>query len=395
MGRWLRGASVAVVLGATLVLVGGRIAQSCPFCSAPSLTLTEQLAQSDAAVLAKWSGGKPAKDQDGGSTEYEVLEVVRQPAGSKLQKGSRLTLARFRPGKPEDLFLLLGTKGGAVVDWGSPLEVTKDSFAYMKNAPKPEVAPTERLRYFVKYLENPDPMIATDAYGEFANAAYADITALSKDLPRDKIRKWLADPQVSPGRLGLYGLLLGLCGTDEDALVLEQKILAVSQDFRLGIDGVMGGYLLLTGDKGLALLDEKKLQDKQAPFSETYAAMQALRFMWQYGAGRISADRLRQSMRLLLDRPELADLVIADLARWKDWSVQGRLMEIYGRDEYDIPSIKRAIVRYMMVSVKDVAPGESGGETPKHVAEGARLLAELEQRDPKTVAEAKRFFFIK
>ncbi len=31
-------------------------------------------------------------------------------------------------------------------------------------------------------------------------------------------------------------------------------------------------------------------------------------------------------MRMLLDRPELADLVIADLARWEDWSVQDKLM---------------------------------------------------------------------
>jgi len=376
-----------VLLGLTAATV------ACPFCSAPSLTLTEQLTQSDAAVLAAWSGGTPAKDQDGGSTEYEVLEVVQQPAGSKLAKGSKISLVRYRAGKKGDQFLLLGTKGGAVIDWGSPMEVTPASFAYMKNAPKPERPVPERLRYFVKYLEHPDQTIATDAYGEFANAAYGDITQLAKDLPRDNLRKWIVDPQVSPSRLGLYGLLLGLCGTKDDVPVLEKKILDAGEEFRLGVDGVMGGYLLLTGEEGLSLLDEKKLANKQAPFSETYAAMQALRFMWQYGENRIPAERLRQSMRLLLDRPELADLVIADLARWKDWSVQDRLMELYGREEYDIPSIKRAVVRYMLASTKDIPEGTS--EEPAHVARGKKALAELEAKDPKTVSEAKRFFFIK
>lgn len=378
-----------------VVMAGGLTAVSlaCPFCSAPSLTLTEQLTQSDAAVLAAWSGGTPAKGQEGGSTEYEVLEVVQQPAGGKLAKGSKVSLVRYRAGKKGDLFLLLGTKGGAVLDWGSPMEVTKESFAYMKGAPKPEVPTVERLKYFAKYLEHADQMISTDAYGEFANAAYGDITPVAKDMPRDKLRQWIVDPQTSPSRLGLYGLLLGLCGTSDDVPVLEKKILDAGEEFRLGVDGLMGGYLLLTGDKGLAMLDEKKLANKEAPFSETYAAMQALRFMWQYGDNRIPADRLRESMRLLLDRPELADLVIADLARWKDWSVQDRLMEIYGKEEYDIPSIKRAIVRFMLASTKDIAEGAA--ETPAHVTKGQKALAELEARDPKTVSEAKRFFLIK
>jgi hypothetical protein len=133
--------------------------------------------------------------------------------------------------------------------------------------------------------------------------------------------------------------------------------------------------------------------------------MQALRFMWQYGDGRVSADRLKQSMRLLLVRPELTDLVIADLARMKDWTVQSLLMDLYGKEEYDIPSIKRAIVRFMMASTKDVpttaaTSGPEGSKSPPadlpaHAVKGAKYLAELEEKDPKTVADAKRFYFVK
>jgi hypothetical protein len=245
----------------------------------------------------------------------------------------------------------------------------------------------------LKFLETPDGMIANDAYGEFANAPYKDIVPLAKQFPREKLRKWLASPDVPATRLGLYGLMLGLCGNEEDAALMQAKIGETTDGFRLGIEGVMSGYLLLTGEKGLETIEKSKLQSKEVPFSETYAAMQALRFLWTYGNGRIPAERLKASMRLLLERPEVSDLVIADLARWKDWSIQSRLMEMYGAEEYNIPSIKRSIIRYMIASTKDV-PAGGGEKPPRHVTDGAKLLAQLRDKDAKMVNEVERYFFL-
>jgi len=398
-----------------LVLFVSNGANSCPFCSAPSLTLSEQVAQADAVILVKWVGGEPAKISDAGSSDFEVVEVAHQPEGGKLAKGTKISLIRFRAARPGDQFMLFGTKvepAKVGMEWGSPLEVSKTAYEYIRNTPKPGLKAAERLQYFIKYLETSDKMIADDAFGEFANAAYADVAKLSAELPRDNLRKWLTSKDVAPGRLGLYGMMLGLCGGEEDAKVMEDKIFEQTDEYRLGIDGIMGGYLLRTGAKGLALIEEKKLKDKKAPFSETYAAMSAVRFMWQYGDGRISQDRLRESMRLLLDRPELADLVIADLSRMKDWTVQDKLMSMYD-EETNIPSVKRAIVRYMLSSIKDTGEKKldsatSGGaaaisasdtnsavELPEHVLKGQKCLKELEQKDPKTVIEAKRFFIMK
>src|SRR5690606_10265525 len=210
-------------------------------------------------------------------------------------------------------------------------------FNYMKQAPSPEASPTERLAYFVRFLEFPDSLIANDAYAEFANAPYKDVITITDQIPVEKVREWIQDPEIAPTRLGLYGMLLGLAGTETDAQLMREKIVEPADEFRLGIDGIMGGYLLLTGDKGLDVIDKEKLLNEEVPFSETYAAMQALRFMWTYGSG-IEKPRLQQSMRILLARPELADLVIADLARWKDWTIIDRLMEIYNAEEYSIPS---------------------------------------------------------
>ena len=366
---------------------------ACPFCSAPSLTLCEQLNMSDAAVLVEWADGKPADRDKGfaGSTQYSILKVVHDSSGN-LKVGGKIHIERYRAAKAGDMFLLLGTKT-TELEWGSPLEVTETSFNYITQAPSKEAAAQQRLIYFLKFLEFSDTIVADDAYGEFANAQYKDIVAVRDQFPREKIRSWLDNPQTSPSRLGLYGLMLGLCGTPDDAAYLEKRLLQPVEGFRLGIDGMMGGYLLLAADKGLTVLEDAKLKNKSVPFSETYATMQALRFMWQYGDGKIGKDRLRQSMRILLDRPELADLVIVDLARWQDWSVSDRLMELYGKEGYDIPSTKRAIVRFYLTA-ESAKPKDPKETVPPHVEVAKKHLKTLREKDPETVKAAEEFFYL-
>ncbi|MBI1311816.1 hypothetical protein GC176_11035 [bacterium] len=408
--RFILTATLAAILALSLAVAP---VLSCPFCSAsaPSLTLAEQLAQADAAVLVQWADGTKPTETSAGSTIYEIKQIVRNHK-STLKVGDRITLPRYRASKVGDLFMLMGSKG-TTIEWGSPLEVSEASFNYIAQSPAPETPTAKRLAYYLKFLEYPDPLVANDAYGEFANAPYEDIAQVADQLPREKLLKWSTSPETPATRLGLYGLLVGLCGNKADAQAIEKRIVEDTEDFRLGIDGLMSGYLLLSGNDGLEVIEKTKLKDPSVPFSETYAAMQALRFMWKYAEGRIEPERLRESMRILLDRPELADLVIADLARWNDWGVQDRLMTLYRRtqeppkksangeetpDPYNIPSVKRAIVRYMLVSSKDVAEDAVAGEDaklPEHVVKGRAYVEELRKLDPKTVREAERFFFLK
>jgi hypothetical protein len=117
--------------------------------------------------------------------------------------------------------------------------------------------------------------------------------------------------------------------------------------------------------------------------------MQTLRFMWTYEPDRIEKTRLKESMRILLDRPDLADLVITDLARWKDWEVQDRLMSMYDDTKYSLPAVKRAIVRFLYHCSQE-KPAE--GEQPSALTLQAKeRLAELEKKDPKTVSDVRRY----
>src|SRR5262249_51199932 len=128
-----------ILIGATIcasvLLAALSPLAACPFCSAPTLTFAEQYAKADAAVLFKWlSGEMPAKEKLG-STSYEIVQVARTPLKS-IEKGKKITLERYRVGKPGDLALLFGsrTKGDGL-EWGSPLDVTEQSYKYIVEAP--------------------------------------------------------------------------------------------------------------------------------------------------------------------------------------------------------------------------------------------------------------------
>jgi len=377
-----------VLIALALLIVVQSTVSACPFCSAPSLTLSEQMQQADAVLQISYLDAQRGKDGKAGQTTYKIEKVIKAPEGT-VKTGETLELPAYRAAQKGDLFLLTGTQAAAI-EWAAPLDVSRKAFDYIVNAPSPDLEYSKRLPYFLKYLEHEDEVISNDAYGEFANAPYEEIAKLADHIPAEKVRDWVADEKTVPTRLGLYGLLLGLGGDKNDAAVMLEKINKPTQDFRLGIDGIMSGYLMIAQEEGLKQLEISKLKAKDVPFSETYAAMQALRFMWRYEPGKISKDNLRASMRLLLERPELADLVIADLSRWEDWKVTDRLIAMYDEEDFSIPSIKRAIIRYLLVaSSKNEV---SAGEPPSYAVKAAAALEEIQEKDPKIYRDAKRFF---
>lgn len=384
---------------ATLLLSTAASAH-CPFCEAPSLTLAEQVDQSGHLLLGEWISGTPSTPESAGTSRFKVVKVAKS-SKDNFAPGQEVELPQYIAAEEGDRYILMGPELD-FTDWHIPNEATEESWAYLSGLPMPETEQekqVERLAYFIEYLQHEDLSVSNDAYAEFAAAPYEVITPLADRLPREKLRTWVADPETPATRLGLYGLLLGLCGNEEDAAAMRDKILLPETDFRLGIEGVMSGYLMIAGEEGLAVLEDSKMkaktfvdakgEEKKLPFSETYATMQALRFLWTYEPDRIAKPRLKQSMRLLLSRPELADLVIADLARWKDWGVQEQLMDMYDQEDFDIPSIKRAIVRYFFYCSQDKPEGSE--ETPDYAVSAAGYLQQLEEKDPKTVKNAKRF----
>lgn len=388
--------SLTLLLGTWLANVA--VARVCPICGQPSITLSEQYARAEAALLVEWVSAKSASGESADSTTYEIAQVQRAAEGS-FKKGERLTVDGFHSGKRGDLVLLLGkkTETGAMKWDYPPLDVTETSFQYIIQAPSPETPRTRRLEYFVRFLEYPDSTIANDAFAEFVNAPASDIFAVADKLPREKIRRWLLDEKLPNLRQAGYGLMLGLCGEKSDAALLERRILDDGDERRFGIEGLMVGYLLLTGEKGLERLEATRIRNSLENPGEAFPAIVAIRYFWTYGNDRVPRERLQQAMRLMLENPTFTESVIKDLGRWKDWNIMADLMRLYSLPEYNDSSIKTAIISYMIAATKDVPPDASKdtkAEPPKHVTQATKYLGELSEKDPKLVRRAEKAFFL-
>ncbi len=208
----------------------------------------------------------------------------------------------------------------------SHVSVSDLSFAYVARAPSSRKDTPERLRYFARYLEHDDDVVAEDAYQEFGHSPFDKVAEAADELDQAKLRAWLSDENVRDYRKGFYGVALGLAKSADDRKANQELIRKAideqSQDFIAGFDGVLGGYLLLAGERGLKHLEERYLGNPKSADGHVRHTLSALRFCHEYGRD-IPRERLSRSLRLLLDRPEFAAPAIVDLARWQDWHVAG------------------------------------------------------------------------
>jgi hypothetical protein len=393
-----------------------------PCCMSGGESLNRQVERYKYELHAKRLSSEPLKNLKERAfgnhiTTFEITVIVRSPPGSNVRVGQKFKLQESTLSdnlqKPTRKTLNSGTSVVIVAD-GEDLsndaailcEADEELVAYLKttsDALKNIEGDQSRTKIFVSFLASDNKTIVQDAMTEIVSNGYEGVYSVRKDLPRELIMQRIQDSGTSQYEIMNYGVLAGVCGDASDAAVLEEIILKVNGDFRNGLEGLMAGYLLLKSEAGLAVLDETKLKATTAttpdgkeiklPFSETYAALQAMRFLWNVAPPVISKERIQQSMHLLLDRKEFADLVITDLARWKDWSIQDRLMNIYFDERFDIPAIRRAIVRYMfMSSQEEIVTGADGVKRrPEHAVKADEYLKQIEEKDPKMFNHASQF----
>jgi hypothetical protein len=134
--------------------------------------------------------------------------------------------------------------------------------------------------------------------------------------------------------------------------------------------------LTLKGDAGLPLVEELFLKNKNSPYADTYSAIMALRFHGTEG-GVLDRKNIVKSMHHILERPELADLVIPDLARWEDWTPMDRLVQLFKEANEESSWVRVPVINYLRACP---------------LPEAAKKLEELEKIDPKAVQRAKTFF---
>lgn len=363
--------AVLVLAQAIGIRANEAAAEACPFCSAASQTLRQESQSMDAVAIASLQADGRA-DIDGNAT-FVVERVLR--GESLLEKGQKVEASYFGPGKSNKKFLLLGVDPKNLV-WSSPLPLSEDAEKYIDAIQKLPEDPIERLEFYQKHFEHPDSLLARDSYDEFALAPYEDVKKLKDKMNREQLMDWIRDPEKSPDRKRLYYTMLGICGNQDDVVEFESMIRSNDPEKRAGLDALIASYLMLRGPEGLKLIDEQFLTNRKASYPDVYSSVMALRFHGTEG-NVIPKEDILKSMRHLIEAPDLADLVIPDLARWSDWSQIDRLTELFKKSNDDNSWVRVPVVNYLRACP---------------LPEAKERLKELEKIDPKAVKRAATFF---
>ena len=366
---------IAPILGALILtsinLNAAFTAENCPFCSAASQTLRQEMSSMDAVGIGRLeTDGR--LDVDG----IAMFKIEKVLSGEKLiSLDQAIEASYFGPGKSTKKFLLLGVDPNKLL-WSSPLPLSADAEKYVEDIQRLPESQVERLEFFQKYFEHSDSLLARDSYDEFALAPYADVVLLKDKMDREKLLAWVQDTSKSADRKRLYFTMLAICGKPEDAVLFESMIRSEAPEARAGLDALLAAYLTLKGEKGLELIKEEFFDNAHSQYADIYAAVMALRFHGTEGTA-LPKESVTSTMHRLLERPDLADLVIPDLARWSDWSQLEKVGELFEKATDDNNWVRVPVINYLRACP---------------LPEAKEMLVKLEKIDPNSVKRAKTFF---
>ena len=373
---------LVTIMAATL---NGDRAAGCPFCTTVSQTFSQEIASADVVAIVRLVKAAPPHNleeisQSGFDTTRSVpkatFEMQQVLKGAELWGDRQEVKAVYFGDAEVGTIFMMTALGAPALDWTTPLRITERVREYLGQVAGLTSQGAERLEFFLDYLEDAEDMLARDAYDEFARASYEEVKLLHDKMDREQLIAWINDINRPPSRRRLYLTMLGVCGEASDAGMLEEMIRSDDRKTKAALDATIGCYLTLIGEEGLPLVEELLLKNQDAEYTDTYAAIMALRFHADQG-DPISPSRAVQALRHMLERPELADLVVPDLAKWEDWDSMPRLIQLF-KDSTDENSwVRVPVVNYLR-------------RCPLPEAEVA--IAELEQIDPEAVRRARTFF---
>ncbi|MDB4756124.1 hypothetical protein OAG56_02030 [Mariniblastus sp.] len=360
----------------------------CPFCTPVAPTFSEEMKSTDAVLIAELvkrgdrggSGGKIAEQlgapqQAPRAVKKSELVISKVIKGEKyLKVGDRIEAFVFGDGVKGDQFFVTGVEPPSF-SW-STMKASPRVVEYISKLGELPKSGTKRLAFFMNYLEDKEEVLARDCYDEFAIAPFADVIGLKAFIDRKKLRIWIENKDIPASRKGLYFTMLGIAGTEKDATFLEDLMKSGDDQKKTALDSMIACYITLKGAKGLKLIDDLFLKNAKSSYSDSFAAIAALRFHGSE-ADVLKKEQIVASLRHMLNRNDLADLVIPDLARWEDWSVVEDLVSLFKDADPETSWVRMPVVNYLRAC-----------PLPK----AKKYMVELEKLDPKTFKRARAFF---
>ncbi len=369
------------LIACVALLIYPALAAPCPFCTMQGQTLINDVNQASMVLVGTFANARMGENFGEGTTDLIIESVIKRH--EILGDKKVITVPRYVPtdDKKYKFLVLCDVFKGKVDPYrGVPVRPDADIAGYVEGALKVKDKKTqERLLYYFKYLDNPEVEIANDAYKEFGNADYKDLRDIAPSLPADKVVAWLKDPNTPAFRYGLYASMLGHCGKPEHAPVLRDMLDDPQKRLLSGVDGILAGYTLLKPKEGWDYI-QSVFKDPARDFTQRYAALRTVRFLYENRPDLVDRKDLVESLGVLIEQGDIADLAIEDLRKWGRWERADQVLGLYDRKSHDVPIIRRSILRYAL-SCK----GPDGGPLPK----AAAFVAALRKKDPQLVSDAE------
>jgi hypothetical protein len=332
------------------ILVTG--AEACPFCDVVGRPLAARRDAASVVVIAE-PAGDPRDDGGAMLQSFAVHSVLR---GQGMAAGEVAT-ARVT-GRADGTALLFGERDGAEGHSFEAVAADEMLLAYVAGAPAVEAAGPERLRWFARYLEHADRLIAEDAFMEFGLAPYGDVVRAADALDGEKLRHWVDEPGIDERRRGFYGLALGIVAArtrnagdmiEADACVevLDRAIRKPANDFRSGYDGLLGGLLVAKGEAALHTMATLGLLDDDTRAGDARHALAALRFAHEFLAETVPRGQVAAAVARLATNPAVAADAVIDLARYGHWESTEAVADLWDTLGRDDPLVRRAVAGYL------------------------------------------------
>ncbi|MFM1996935.1 MAG: hypothetical protein RLZZ111_1322 [Planctomycetota bacterium] len=361
----------------------GRPAVGCPFCGVVGQSLAQRRDAADAVAVGEAMATATTDAEGFLAQPFRIDQWLGRRPAAAVSVGS--VVPAEVPGPLAGTAMLFGTAADGAraperLRW-SALAADETLLGHVVAAPAFTAPAADRLRWFATRLEHPDSAIAADAFTEFALADYSAVRAAADAVDAKRLRDWLREPGVDPRRRGLYALLLGIhasraaAGAEREANLsaLRGFIDAPADDFRMGFDGGLAGFLVAEGERGLEALRQRGLFGPRGRPLDQRHLLAALRFAAESLGESIPRQQVAAATAALLASPAVAADAAIDLARyrhWDAWQDVAALWDSIGRDD---PIVRRAVAGYLAACP---------------LPEAARRLDDLRRRDPQLLKAA-------
>lgn len=350
------------IIALVAILGLASLANSCPFCAGvlPSfLDEYDDLSEFHIAVCIKCQ--EQPHEPGLYSAEFMVVEPLKTITGRA--KRSTLTVTTFDLLERNQTFLVRGYGQEEEFQWVTPTPIESNETDYVLRVvqfAQSNASKLDKLKFFFENRDSASTLIAEDCFNELGKTSLEDLQLLKPTLKPEKLKESLRNEKHTTDRKRLDWVLLGICGQASDATIFDELLEVYYKQRQreaetgvliresIGLDAAISTYITLLGEKGLERIEKEFITNPKCEFSDCFSAILALRVQGD-DIKKIPQARIAQSLALVLSRTEMADLVVPDFARWKQWNYCDTLIAAYEKSEKDDLRLRLPIINYLRV----------------------------------------------